>query len=51
MMLALWMAVTRRRPLARAYSKANRAIRVEATSVMILSDSTTPGTTMCSRPL
>ncbi len=30
MMLALWTAVTLRRPLATAYSKAKRAIRSEA---------------------
>ena len=42
-MLALWIAVTRLRPKARACSKANRAMFVEARSVMIFSDSTTPG--------
>ena len=36
-MLALWIAVTRLRPNLRACSKANRAMRVEAFSVMILS--------------
>jgi hypothetical protein len=51
MMFALWTAVTRPRPWVRAYSKAKRAIRVEARSVMIFNDSTTPGTTTCSRPL
>ena len=51
MMLALWTAVTRLRPCVRAYSNANCAIRVEAASVMIFEDSTTPGTTMCSSPL
>jgi len=51
MMLALWTAVTRLRPCVRAYSKAKRAMRVDAFSVMIFSDSTTPGTTSCSRPL
>ena len=51
MMLALWTAVIRFRPWRRAYSKAKRAIRVEAFSVMILMLSTTPGTTTCSRPL
>ncbi len=35
-MLALWTAVTLRRPLATAYSKANRAIRSDAARVMIL---------------
>src|SRR6266581_2958859 len=38
------------RPWRLAYSKANRAIRVEAFSVMIFRLSTTPGTTSCSRP-
>ena len=50
MMFALWTAVTRLRPWRRAYSKAKRAMRGEAFSVMILMLSTTPGTTMCSRP-
>ena len=50
MMLALWMAVTFERPSRRAYSKAARAIRMEAFSVMILRLSTTPGITSCSRP-
>jgi isocitrate dehydrogenase (NAD+) len=50
MMLALWTDVTFRRPCSRAYSKANRAARVDARSVMILRLSTTPGTTSCSRP-
>ena len=50
MMFALCTEVTRRRWCFLAYSKANRAIRVDAFSVMILIDSTTPGTTMCSRP-
>jgi hypothetical protein len=36
MMLALWIAVTRLRPCLRAYSNANRAMRVDARSVMIL---------------
>ena len=43
MMFALWIAVTLRRPCLRAYSKAYRAIRVDAYSVMIFRDSTTPG--------
>ena len=52
MMLALWTAVTRLPPVSlRAYSKAKRAMRVEARSVMILRLSTTPGTTSCSSPL
>ena len=51
MMFALCTAVTFLRPCARAYSNAKRAMRVEARSVMIFSDSTTPGTTSCSRPL
>ena len=51
MMLALWIAVTRRRLCLLAYSKAYRAMRREAASVMIFNDSTTPGTTVCSRPL
>jgi len=51
MMFALCTAVMRFRPLRSAYSKAYRAMRVEAFSVMIFSDSTTPGTTTCSRPL
>ena len=50
MMLALWTAVTRFRPCFLAYSKANRATRVDARSVMIFRLSTTPGTTSCSRP-
>jgi len=50
MMFALCTAVIRRRPWVRAYSKAKRAMRVEAFSVMILIDSTTPGTTTCSMP-
>ena len=50
MMFALWTTVTRRRPCFRAYSKAKRAMRVDAFSVMIFSDSTTPGTTTCSSP-
>ncbi len=49
-MLALCTDVTRLRPFARAYAKANFATRVEATSVMIFRLSTTPGTTSCSRP-
>ena len=51
MMFALWTAVTRLRPRRRAYSNAYLAMRVDATAVMIFSDSTTPGTTVCSRPL
>ena len=43
MMLALWIAVTRVRPAVRACSKANRAIRVDAFSVMIFRLSTMPG--------
>ena len=43
MMLALWTAVTRLRPCRRAYSKAKRAMRSEAFSVMIFRLSTTPG--------
>ena len=50
MMFALWIAVTFRRPWSRACAKANRAMRVEAFSVMIFRLSTTPGTTSCSRP-
>ena len=50
MMFALWTAVTFLRPLARAYSKANDAIRSDATAVMIFRLSTTPGTMRCSRP-
>ena len=49
-MLALCTAVTFLRPRRRACSKANSAIRVDAFSVMILRLSTTPGTTVCSRP-
>ena len=49
-MFALWTAVTRLRPCVRAYSKAYLAMRVEAFSVMILIDYTTPGTTTCSSP-
>ena len=51
MMFALCTAVMRLRPCERAYAKAYLAMRVEAFSVMILIDSTTPGTTTCSRPL
>ena len=50
MMLALCTAVTRLRPCFRAYSNANVAMRVDASSVMIFRLSTTPGTTSCSRP-
>ena len=50
MMFALCTAVTFFLPNFRAYSKANTAIRVLAFSVMIFSDSTTPGTTSCSSP-
>ncbi len=50
MMFALWMAVTFLRPSRSAYSKAKRAMRVEAFSVMTLMLSTTPGTTTCSMP-
>ena len=50
MMLALWIAVTRLRPYARAFAKVNLATLVEAASVMILRLSTTPGITSCSRP-
>ena len=50
MMFALWTAVTCRRPFRRASSKAKRPIRRDATSVTILIDSATPGTTMCSMP-
>ena len=50
MMFALWIAVTRLRPFARAWSNANCAIRVDAFSVMIFRLSTTPGTIWCSSP-
>ena len=50
MMLALWMQWIRLRLFLRAYSKAKRAMRVEAFSVMIFRLSTTPGTTSCSMP-
>ena len=50
MMFALCTDVTLRRFRPAANEKANSAIRVEASSVMILSDSTTPGTTRCSMP-
>src|SRR5258708_81836 len=50
MMLALWIAVTRWRRYFRAYSNANRAMRVDARSVMIFRLSTMPGTISCSRP-
>ena len=50
MMLALWIAVTRVRPLARACSNANLPMRVDAASVMIFMLSTMPGTISCSRP-
>mmetsp|Transcript_25002 Transcript_25002/g.62564 ORF Transcript_25002/g.62564 Transcript_25002/m.62564 type:complete len:200 (+) Transcript_25002:150-749(+) len=50
MMFALCTAVTFLRPLRLAYSKAYSAIRIELASEMILSDSTTPGTTSCSSP-
>ena len=50
MMLALWMAATFLRLSRRAYSKAARAIRIDAFCVMIFRLSTTPGTTSCSRP-
>lgn len=43
-MLALWTAVTFLRLFLRAKSKAKRAIRSVLARVMILSDSTTPGT-------
>jgi hypothetical protein len=39
------------RPCGRAYSKAKRAMRFDVRPVMIWIDSTTPGTTTCSRPL
>ncbi len=51
MMLALWMTVTFLRWLARAKAKANLMMRSDLARVMILSDSTTPGTLWCSRPL
>ena len=44
------MAVTFFRFCRRAYEKAKRAIRFDALAVIILSDSTTPGTITCSRP-
>ncbi len=44
------LGVDARRPEARANSNANRATRVDATSVMIFRLSTTPGTTSCSSP-
>ena len=50
MMFALWTAVTLCRPLATAYSNANRAIRSEASRVMILMLSAASGPTMCSMP-
>ncbi len=50
MMFALWTTVTFLRDSLLACSKANRAMRVEAFSVMIFKLSTTPGTTMCSKP-
>ena len=50
MMLALWTAVTLWRPLATAYSKANRAIRSDASRVMILMLSAASRPTMCSMP-
>ena len=49
-MLALWIAVTFLRPALRAYSNANRAMRVDAFSVMIFRLSTTPGMISCSSP-
>ena len=49
-MFALCTAVTLRRRCRVAYEKAKRAIRFDALDVMIFSDSTTPGTTWCSRP-
>src|SRR4029079_10056512 len=51
MMFALCTVVTRLRPCLRACSKAKRAMRVEATALMILRLSITPGTTSCSMPL
>ena len=50
MMLALWIAWIFLRLCFRAYSKAKRAIRVEAFSVMIFRLSTTPGTTVVFEP-
>ena len=50
MMLALCTAVTFRRPLATAYSNANRAIRSDAARVMILMLSAASLPTMCSMP-
>ena len=50
MMLALWIAVTLRRPWRTACRKANSAIRVEARAVMTLTLSTTPGEIWCSMP-
>ena len=44
MMLALWTAVTVFLPLALAYSKANSATRLEASSVMSFMLCTTPST-------
>mmetsp|Transcript_574 Transcript_574/g.1111 ORF Transcript_574/g.1111 Transcript_574/m.1111 type:complete len:230 (-) Transcript_574:13-702(-) len=50
MMFALCTAVTFLRPFITAYLNAYSAIRVLFSAEMILSDSTTPGTTSCSRP-
>ncbi len=50
MMLALWTAVTLCRPFATAYSNANRAIRSDASRVMILMLSAASRPTMCSMP-
>jgi hypothetical protein len=49
-MLALCTAVTLRRPLVRAWRKANSEMRWHACSVTIFRLSATPGTTMCSMP-
>ena len=51
MMLALCTAVTFRLLFIVAYSNAYSAILLEDLSVITFSDSTTPGTTSCSRPL
>ena len=50
MMLALWMQVTFLRLFASAKLKANFAMRSDLARVIILRDSTTPGTDWCSRP-
>mmetsp|Transcript_7690 Transcript_7690/g.24166 ORF Transcript_7690/g.24166 Transcript_7690/m.24166 type:complete len:214 (-) Transcript_7690:49-690(-) len=50
MIAAWWTAVTVLRLCSRAYLNANCAMRSEATRVITLRFSTTPGTTSCSKP-